>query len=183
MHGDGRNLSLGGADGVPRASAVHHFCRVAVWLVICFFVPTSAIWAGISSLTIPEAGLVLTIPTGWTAATEGARYVVTSPNGGIVVVLLVVELDATETALHQMKQNQSQYLNNVRTERRVQDRLNGMNVNYEQGTAITTDGGIWWKLAVVTATRSVIMYTLASPSALGTLQRDLDLLQQSVRRS
>jgi len=155
-------------------------------IVVCVF-----LWAVLVGTTVgavptpldmPEAGLAMTIPSGWTAATEGTRYVVTSPTGAIVMVFVVVEAGHVDAALAAIKQNQLHQLSSVRTAGRSQYHLNGLAIIEEHGTAVTTDGLSLWKLAVVTAMRPVLVYTLTSPTVLRTHERAYAQLQQSFHR-
>jgi hypothetical protein len=133
-------------------------------------------------LDIPEAGLAMTLPQGWTAATEGTRYIVISPNGHVVMVLIVVEAGEVDAALTRIKQNQQQQLSDVHTAGRSQYQHNGLAIVEEHGTATTTDGLSRWHLAVVTAARPVIVYTLISPTALRIHQGEYAQVQRSFRR-
>jgi hypothetical protein len=133
-------------------------------------------------LDIPEAGLAMTLPQGWTAATEGTRYIVISPNGHVVMVLIVVEADEVDQALSRIKNNHKQLLSDIHTAGHSQYRRDSLAIVEEHGTATTTDGLSRWHLAVVTAARPVIVYTLTSPTALRIHKREYAQMQRSFRR-
>ncbi|MEW6278523.1 MAG: hypothetical protein AB1758_07885 [Candidatus Eremiobacterota bacterium] len=127
---------------------------------------------------LEAAGLAVSVPDGWSAASEGTHLVVGSGDGAVVLVFMVVEPRDLARVISDLHRNQVRHLGRTRQQAPRSYDLNGLAVQEEQGVSAQGD---LWQLLVVSASRPVVVYTLTSAQGMARYEAQYLQLLRSLR--
>lgn len=116
--------------------------------------------------TIPDAGLQLTVPAGWSVSKPEDQLLINAPDGGVAVSFEVADPDQVAAAVADYKNTAQQRVQNLKETGGVRkDRLNGLERTTESGAGDTSSGPVTWRIDVVRARLPVVIFSMLTRNA------------------
>lgn len=135
-------------------------------------------------VVIKEAGIQYEIPQGWRTEPQQEALQVTSPDGGVSVIIGLAANDNTEGMILGLKEYLKKDYSNFKVSSELQkEEINGLRALIENGSGETKEGRMEWNIVVlIGGKRPVIVFTVAEKNAFKNSQEDYAKLVQSLKK-
>jgi predicted Zn-dependent protease len=168
-------LVLGAALSMPLA-----FGQVAANKTVT---PASAV--NLNQVVIQEAGIQYEIPAGWRTEPHKDAMQITSPDGGVSIIIGLAVNDNTEAMIAGLKEYLKKDYQNFKAGSDLQkENINDLRAVIENGSGETSEGVMEWNIVVlIGGKRPIIAFTVAEQKAFRNSQGDYIKLVQSIKKT
>ena len=137
-----------------------------------------------NTVIVKEAGVQYEVPQGWRTQVHKDATQVTSPDGGVSIIIGLAVNDNTEAMIAGLKEYLKQDYRNFKVGGELQkEEINGLRALIENGTGETNEGLMEWNIAVlIGGKRPVVAFTVAEQKAFRASQGDYIKLVQSIKK-
>lgn len=135
-------------------------------------------------VVISEAGIQYEIPAGWRTEDHTGAKQITSPDGGVSIIIGLAVNDNTEAMIVGLKDYLKQDYQNFKVASDLQkESINDLRALIENGSGETSEGLMEWNIVVlIGGKRPLIAFTVAEKNAFKTSQSDYIKLVQSIKK-
>ena len=135
-------------------------------------------------VVIQEAGIQYDIPAGWRTEDHTGAKQITSPDGGVSIIIGLAVNDNTEAMIVGLKDYLRQDYKNFKVASDLQkESINDLRALIENGSGETSEGLMEWNIVVlIGGKRPLIAFTVAEQKAFKTSQGDYIKLVQSIKK-
>lgn len=133
---------------------------------------------------IQEAGIQYEIPAGWRTEEHTDALQITSPDGGVSIIIGLAVNDNTEAMIVGLKDYLKQDYTNFKVGSDLQkESINDLRALIENGSGETSEGVMEWNIVVlIGGKRPIIAFTVAEQKAFKNSQSDYIRLVQSIKK-
>ncbi len=137
-----------------------------------------------NTIIVKEAGVQYEVPQGWRTQVHKDATQVTSPDGGVSIIIGLAVNDNTEAMIAGLKDYLKQDYRNFKVGGDLQkEEINGLRALIENGTGETNEGLMEWNIAVlIGGKRPIVAFTVAEQKAFRASQGDYIKLVQSIKK-
>ena len=135
-------------------------------------------------VVIQEADIQYEIPLGWRTQPHKDALQITSPDGGVSIIIGLVVNDNTEAMIAGLKDYLKQDYQNFKAGNDLQkESINDLRAMIENGSGETSEGVMEWNIVLLLGgKRPVIAFTVAEQKAFRNSQGDYIKLVQSIKK-
>jgi predicted Zn-dependent protease len=135
-------------------------------------------------IVLPEAGLQYEIPQGWRTESHKDATQITSPDGGVSIIIGLASNDNTEAMIAGLKEYLKKDYQNFKASNDLQkETINELRAVIENGSGETSEGIMEWNIVMlIGGKRPVIAFTVAEQKAFRNSQGDYIKLVQSIKK-
>ncbi len=135
-------------------------------------------------VVIKEANIQYEIPAGWRTEQHTGATQITSPDGGVSIIIGLAVNDNTEAMIVGLKDYLKQDYTNFKVGGDLQkESINDLRALIENGSGETSEGLMEWNIVVlIGGKRPIIAFTVAEQKAFKTSQADYIKLVQSIKK-
>ena len=135
-------------------------------------------------VVIQEADIQYEIPLGWRTQPHKDALQITSPDGGVSIIIGLVVNDNTEAMIAGLKDYLKQDYQNFKAGNDLQkEGINDLRAMIENGSGETSEGVMEWNIVLLLGgKRPVIAFTVAEQKAFRNSQGDYIKLVQSIKK-
>ena len=135
-------------------------------------------------VVIKEANIQYEIPAGWRTEQHTDATQITSPDGGVSIIIGLAVNDNTEAMIVGLKDYLKQDYTNFKVGGDLQkESINDLRALIENGSGETSEGLMEWNIVVlIGGKRPLIAFTVAEQKAFKTSQADYIKLVQSIKK-
>ncbi len=140
--------------------------------------------ANLDQVVIQEADIQYEIPLGWrTESLKDARQI-TSPDGGVSIIICLAVNDNTEAMIAGLKEYLKKDYENFKAGSDLQkENINDLRAVIENGSGETSEGTMEWNIVLlIGGKRPIIAFTVAEQKAFRNSQGDYIKLVQSIKK-
>jgi hypothetical protein len=140
--------------------------------------------SGSNVYRLESAGLQFEKPAGWNQEVQDGRVQITSPDGSLSIIFMVVEQEENlQAAVNALGQGLESAMDNVETDGEMkQETHNGMTVYSQSGSGVADGITLYWGADIVMANKPVIVLTTADRSKSGKYSNEVQQFINSVKR-
>jgi predicted Zn-dependent protease len=140
--------------------------------------------ANANVIVLPEAGLQYEIPQGWRTQSHKDAMQITSPDGGVSIIIGLATNDNTEGMIAGLKEYLKKDYQNFKAGNDLQkETINELRAVIENGSGETSEGVMEWNIVMlIGGKRPVIAFTVAEQKAFRNSQGDYIKLVQSIKK-
>lgn len=137
-----------------------------------------------NQITIQEADVQYEIPPGWRTEPHKDALQITSPDGGVSIIIGLAVNDNTEAMIAGLKEYLKKDYQNFKVGSDLQkENINDLRAVIENGSGETSEGVMEWNIVVlIGGKRPVIAFTVAEQKAFRNSQGDYIKLVQSIKK-
>lgn len=137
-----------------------------------------------NQIVLPEAGIQYEIPAGWRTEPHKEALQITSPDGGVSIIIGLAANDNTEAMIAGLKEYLKKDYQNFKAGSDLQkETINDLRAVIENGSGETSEGVMEWNIVVLMGgKRPVIAFTVAEQKAFRNSQGDYIKLVQSIKK-
>jgi len=135
-------------------------------------------------VVVQEAGVQYEIPQGWRTQSHKDALQITSPDGGVSIIIGLAVNDNTEAMIAGLKEYLKKDYQNFKAGSDLQkETINELRAVIENGSGETSEGVMEWNIVMlVGGKRPVIAFTVAEQKAFRNSQGDYIKLVQSIKK-
>ncbi|MFN7927233.1 MAG: hypothetical protein U0Y68_04675 [Blastocatellia bacterium] len=135
-------------------------------------------------VVVSEAGIQYEIPAGWRTEDHTGAKQITSPDGGVSIIIGLAVNDNTEAMIVGLKDYLKQDYANFKVASDLQkESINDLRALIENGSGETSEGVMEWNIVVlIGGKRPLIAFTVAEQKAFKSSQGDYIKLVQSIKK-
>ncbi|HEX4948945.1 MAG TPA: hypothetical protein VFZ34_19865 [Blastocatellia bacterium] len=136
-------------------------------------------------IVLQEAGIQYEIPAGWRTKPQKDALQITSPDGGVSIIIGLATNDNTEAMIAGLKEYLKRDYQNFKASSDLQkENINDLRAVIENGSGETSEGVMEWNIVVLMGgKRPVIAFTVAEQKAFRNSQGDYIKLVQSLKKA
>jgi predicted Zn-dependent protease len=137
-----------------------------------------------NQIVIQEADVQYEIPLGWRTEPHKDALQITSPDGGVSIIIGLAVNDNTEAMIAGLKEYLKKDYQNFKAGSDLQkENINDLRAVIENGSGETSEGVMEWNIVVLLGgKRPIIAFTVAEQKAFRNSQGDYIKLVQSIKR-
>lgn len=145
---------------------------------------TAAKPANPNQIVIKEADVQYEIPQGWRTEPHQGALQITSPDGGVSIIIGLAANDNTEAMIAGLKEYLKKDYQNFKAGTDLQkENINDLRAVIENGSGETSEGVMEWNIVVlIGGKRPIIAFTVAEQKAFRNSQGDYIKLVQSIKK-
>jgi predicted Zn-dependent protease len=138
-----------------------------------------------NQIVLPEAGVQYEIPAGWRTEPHKDALQITSPDGGVSIIIGLAVNDNTEAMIAGLKEYLKKDYQNFKAGNDLQkENINDLRAVIENGSGETSEGVMEWNIVVlIGGKRPIIAFTVAEQKAFRNSQGDYIKLVQSIKKT
>lgn len=146
--------------------------------------PSKIAVAAANVVVIKEANIQYEIPAGWRTEQHSDATQITSPDGGVSIIIGLAANDNTEAMIVGLKDYLKQDYTNFKVGGDLQkESINDLRALIENGSGETSEGVMEWNIVVlIGGKRPIIAFTVAEQKAFRNSQADYIKLVQSIKK-
>ncbi len=135
-------------------------------------------------VVIQEADIQYEIPQGWRTNSHKDALQITSPDGGVSIIICLVVNDNTEAMIGGLKEYLKKDYQNFKAGNDLQkESINNLRAVIENGSGETSEGLMEWNIVLlIGGKRPIIAFTVAEQKAFRNSQGDYIKLVQSIKK-
>lgn len=135
-------------------------------------------------VVLQEAGIQYEIPQGWRTESHKDALQITSPDGGVSIIIGLATNDNTEAMIAGLKEYLKKDYKNFKASSDLQkENINDLRAVIENGSGETSEGIMEWNIVMlIGGKRPVIAFTVAEQKAFRNSQGDYIKLVQSIKK-